>query len=74
MDMMERIVEKMTNLITNHEKKIAWLEEKLSSFKINSDLESCEREIEKLQKTIKQKNKEMQEVKACIEKSQSQNR
>uniref|UniRef100_A0A673Z786 CARD domain-containing protein n=1 Tax=Salmo trutta TaxID=8032 RepID=A0A673Z786_SALTR len=40
----------------------------MSSCKIKRDLESCEREIEKLQKTIKQKNKELQEVKAYIEK------
>ncbi|XP_024290337.1 reticulocyte-binding protein 2 homolog a [Oncorhynchus tshawytscha] len=68
MGTLEKIVEKTTNLITNLEKKIARLEEKMRSCKIKRDLESCEREIEKLQKTIKQKNKELQEVKACIEK------
>nr|XP_029531930.1 uveal autoantigen with coiled-coil domains and ankyrin repeats-like [Oncorhynchus nerka] len=68
MGTLEKIVEKKTNLITNLEKKIARLEEKMRSCKIKRDLESCEREIEKLQKTIKQKNKELQEVKACIEK------
>ncbi|KAM9401209.1 uncharacterized protein ACWYII_030841 isoform 1-T2 [Salvelinus alpinus] len=66
MGTLEKIVEKNTNLITNLEKKIARLEEKMRSCKIKRDLESCEREIEKLQKTIKQKNKELQEVKACI--------